>query len=964
MRQQNTRYRRQRQGMRKTWLGGALLLLWLAGLAAAWYALPSDSRTAVPVVAYAGAPDKLAWQGGAGIEVLQGGGGQHYMLWKQVARLEAGRRESLCAEQAGAAADLSFSGSTAALSQSGQHRQITQDRHAPKMVVSRSANGDFTLHLKQGAARVLAAPQGGGQHYRLPEHGEAWVLWGSRDGVENRYDYALSLQAVRHDDCRRAYVRAVLFGVSPSEEPLPQRLFAFGKDGAQIGGAYPLPHDAAGVRLAQAEEYKVLQQVQAAGVAVKRDGRIVMAAPGVARLPEGEAAEAAKLLYHTDKGQFVKRQFDEYNLRFYAGLRFAAAKPAQTAVFDRLVWHMYSERQVYVQQAFSEHLYRYLSDPLADYGHWVFTRQNDADRVFFESTLPEIMVGQTVRLFTVGRLDGVSGASVRELNRQCGKVLGCGFYELTVERQHIRLNVIPATDRLHDRTPIRITAARQVKPSSANGIDSVHLETADGVSLLHHNEISRTAWDMNLAGLVGVTPKEGLRALIAQEAPAFGSARAKLTLRSNYQKMAADLIRCIGQHGDGWYNGRCKPRQEKTARPVLRESAILLMDAETGAILAAANGGSIPKQGAFKELAAYNRYHPSHSPLRQHAWQHDGGVSSKPASTFKLITAVSLLQAAQKKQGLSEKLTGLSPEGWNEAGKKWGFDMASMCYPAPCGVVSADAGGQLHNSNRPPLEQLNRHRRFGLAEALQHSSNSWFGFMAERYLAEGKISDKKQTLSGGQISGSRVALQQTLHDLGIDRSFSLDGGLLEHADDSVLSVSPTTIDPLRSNHELRQMAIGLRMQTTPLSMASVAAYLATGHYVRPYLVSELNGQAAKIEKNMPPELDLSLIRQGMRGVVDAGTAEATFRRFGKVRTYVYGKTGTSGIKDHQQQDEKQRSENVAWFVGYIEKGALPRQNHPLAFAVKISYIRSQGGREPALIIAEWLNGLLAQQGNK
>eukprot|EP01034_Spumella_vulgaris_P030394 gene30394-37603_t len=91
-----------------------------------------------------------------------------------------------------------------------------------------------------------------------------------------------------------------------------------------------------------------------------------------------------------------------------------------------------------------------------------------------------------------------------------------------------------------------------------------------------------------------------------------------------------------------------------------------------------------------------------------------------------------------------------------------------------------------------------------------------------------------------------------------------------------LNLKPWEIFRPSTRHELRQMAIGLRMQATPLQMAMVSAAIAQGAVVAPRLLLELNGKAAREAQPKPLGIRLDRIRAGMKGVVDSGTAAGAF----------------------------------------------------------------------------------------
>jgi cell division protein FtsI/penicillin-binding protein 2 len=195
--------------------------------------------------------------------------------------------------------------------------------------------------------------------------------------------------------------------------------------------------------------------------------------------------------------------------------------------------------------------------------------------------------------------------------------------------------------------------------------------------------------------------------------------------------------------------------------------------------------------------------------------------------------------------------------------------------------------------------------------------------------------------------------------VGFGQELRLDGGLLP--DDfrwsrwDALQASEAHIDPIHTRHELRQMAIGLRMQVTPLHMAMVAGAVGEGRAIAPRLLLELDGREAQLAA--PPKLGVRLdrIRAGMKGVVDAGTAASAFRgpQMDAVRHGLFGKTGTSPAIVTGT-DGVRRELATVWFTGYLEPGSVPGQRHRIAVAAFVSHSEASGGEHAAPVVASVL----------
>jgi cell division protein FtsI/penicillin-binding protein 2 len=155
------------------------------------------------------------------------------------------------------------------------------------------------------------------------------------------------------------------------------------------------------------------------------------------------------------------------------------------------------------------------------------------------------------------------------------------------------------------------------------------------------------------------------------------------------------------------------------------------------------------------------------------------------------------------------------------------------------------------------------------------------------------------------------------------------------------------------------MAIGLRMQATPLQMALAAGAVGQGRVVVPRLLLELDGRTAAPARGQPLGVRLDRIRAGMKGVVEAGTAAGAFRarEFDRLRHGLYGKTGTAPTG---QKDAAGRELATVWFTGWLEPGSIPGQAHRLALAAFASHSEATGGEHAAPVIAAVLRSMLSQ----
>jgi cell division protein FtsI/penicillin-binding protein 2 len=180
----------------------------------------------------------------------------------------------------------------------------------------------------------------------------------------------------------------------------------------------------------------------------------------------------------------------------------------------------------------------------------------------------------------------------------------------------------------------------------------------------------------------------------------------------------------------------------------------------------------------WNEVSNFERADPARSPLRLPAFQHDGGANSSPGSTFKVISAMGLEQAALRDPQVEALLAGLPLPAINRMARDKGFAFRtdSASYPAATRLA------HITNYRDQHLDRRARDGRLGLSEALTYSLNTWFAWTAElsdRSLfgrADGGVAGL-HGLEAGAVAGVRP-IADMAQRLGFERALRLDGGLL------------------------------------------------------------------------------------------------------------------------------------------------------------------------------------------
>jgi cell division protein FtsI/penicillin-binding protein 2 len=584
--------------------------------------------------------------------------------------------------------------------------------------------------------------------------------------------------------------------------------------------------------------------------------------------------------------------------------------------------------------------------------------------------------GDSVQLMLAGRLLGVSGARLAAMplpacsGRACRSPdqvqlldlqLTPGARELVLDAAPLGMDALAAPgDARYRHLALRqgrlswqALPAGLGRASAAPAAPAeVTLADRNGLALWRDGLPTEAAAAAGLATLLGVRAEQasGVAGMLGR-LPGAGRHEARLTIDLGWQAAAQAALDCIGMRRGQWLDGGCSGGG---VAPAGRQAGLVVLDTETGEVLAAAGSGTPQVDAAnWNEARAFERVDPAASPLRLPAFQHDGGAQRSPGSTFKIVSALGLELAARTEPGLDALLDGMPLAAINAcaAGRGWDFRTDAPGYP-----VSGRA--RITNFRDQGLDRRALDGRLGLAQALTYSLNTWFawtGELSDRGLGGGRLADL-QPLSADALDRVRPTVAMARR-LGFGQALRLDGGLLppDYAWSAwdALQATPAAIDPVHTRHELRQMAIGLRMQATPLQMALAAGAVGQGVVITPHLLARLDGKAAVPMPLQPLGVRLDRIRAGMKGVVDAGTAAGAFRGadLAGVRRGLSGKTGTAPVGDGERA--------TVWFTGWLEPGSLPGQAHRLALAVFVSQSEGTGGEHAAPVAAAVLRRLAA-----
>jgi len=587
--------------------------------------------------------------------------------------------------------------------------------------------------------------------------------------------------------------------------------------------------------------------------------------------------------------------------------------------------------------------------------------------------------GETAQLLLAGRVQAVEGASVQARPACTGRACrhADDVQQLTLSlaagARSVRIDVQPLDFTAPEDQKYRhlrvdsgrlvwqplATPGERVPGSGARAPAPVQLRDRNGTLLWADGAPVPAAAAAGLAPLLGVSSDHtsSIAGVLSRLTPdaSGGTVSARLSLDLPLQALSQQVLDCIAMRRGHWDGKACTGGR---AAPPERHAGLVILDTETGDVLAAAGAGTGAVTSAnWPEVRDFDRTSPARSPLRLPALQHDGGAHQSPGSTFKVVSALGLELAAQSDPQLDALIGGLPLAAINHLASQRGFGFQTEAATYPNNARLA----HITNYKEQSLNRRAEEGRLGLAQALTYSLNTWFawsGELSDRSLfgrPDGGAPDL-QALDADALDRIRPIVA-VARRLGFEQPLHLDGGLLP-ADFNwrtwdALQATPAHIDPIHTRHELRQMSIGLRMQVTPLQMALASAAVGQGHVVMPRLLLNLGGAASSVPAAPPLGIRLDRIRAGMKGVVDVGTGAGAFSgpALAELRRGLYGKTGTAPSGEDGA---------TVWFTGWLEPGSLPGQTHRLAMAAFASHSEATGGEHAAPVIAAILSTLAGQ----
>lgn len=504
--------------------------------------------------------------------------------------------------------------------------------------------------------------------------------------------------------------------------------------------------------------------------------------------------------------------------------------------------------------------------------------------------------------------------------------------------------------------------------------------TADGVALTRDDDIGTPtdfAVENGLLALVGQDRRDvySLSGLLSRSTQKEEK-NLVLTIDSRWQQAAQEVLKA-----------------EIKKRPLKREQrqSLVVVEPNTGKILAAASVPTPPKDVHAWDRNAYSQLFPKQDPYRFTPWQGLTGDNA-PGSTFKTVTALALLGASETDANFLSILGGLS---LSQVRSRLGMELNTPTWQPPHGVPSVSNAIRSETMQWAAQKQLyscpssqrksGKPGKIGLHVALSQSLNTWFSRTAVLMDAENlkKGAEYTQLVKMSQRLGFGQVYDLFPKNLDLKRRYAkhlpLPEACQEEANQTslicqdkqyvgsgdVLNAFTGHLDLASTNkafgsgyssklNRLVRASYGQAMTATPLQVAMVAANIASGKLHIPHLVDNLNGEKAEYDASAPlPLKRLSWLRDAMKSVPERGTAKYAFK--GQHKCFVYGKTGTADV------GAGRGNRKSAWFMGWLSDA---QEKPKVAFSCMVTHARGSGGGVCGPLVSELLTKTVALHGVK
>ncbi len=476
------------------------------------------------------------------------------------------------------------------------------------------------------------------------------------------------------------------------------------------------------------------------------------------------------------------------------------------------------------------------------------------------------------------------------------------------------------------------------------------IKTADGVYLTDPSgkkEPTDAAYKLGLVNLVGFGPTDAnsLMGMLSKSRIPQGGLDVTLTIDSRIQAIAQSTV--------NYYLGTVFPKMSGNRFADQRKNAVVILDADTGALLAVAGWPLPPRDASAWDYTSFGVERPLRDPMSIFAWEVIDRHNT-PGSTMKPLLSLALMRAHRPRlnrimRGLSpgelQAETGLNPStGTYTISEKQSIsnfgntplaryfnstsrNLACAKAPQPKTMREVCTDMNAQNCNAFQLQHMQTVGHFGLKQAVQFSINMWFARLAVM-LEERDIelftrklrADVKAKRAPKQLKKlPDTRLMKSLRLVGINDEKRMDLGVnvpkrlglfrlnTPNGADILYSQKPRThissgepVDTwnpasvkIAYTHRIALNGIGQGWSVSPLHMARGAASVASSRRIQPFLIKKWGDLLLPVPPAPKLPIDhsvLSVLRLGMKAVTEAPGSTAV-GTFAQPPLIVNGKTG-------------------------------------------------------------------------
>lgn len=489
------------------------------------------------------------------------------------------------------------------------------------------------------------------------------------------------------------------------------------------------------------------------------------------------------------------------------------------------------------------------------------------------------------------------------------------------------------------------------------------IKTADGVYLTDPSgkkAPTEAAYKLGLVNLIGFGPTDSnsLMGILSRSRIPQGGLDLTLTIDSRYQSIAQETV--------NHYLGNVFPKMSGNRFANERKNAVVILDADTGALLAVA-GWPLPPRGANAwDYTSYAVEKPMRDPTSIVAWE----VIDKhntPGSTMKPLLGLALIRAGRPRlnrimRGLTSgevaAETGLNPgtgtytisekqsvSNFNNTPLANFFNATSRnqaCVQAPQPKTVREVCRDVNAADCRAYQQQNMRANgtLGIKQAVQFSLNMWFSRLAvmleerdiEMFIrklradVQAKRAPKRlyklpatQLMKSLRLIGIHDEKRMDLavnvpEQLGLFRLNRTEGADILYSqtpktditsgENPVDTWNPSAVK-IAYTHRIALNGIGQAWSVSPLHMARGAGSIASGNRIQPFLIKRWGDTPLKVPKASRLPVDrtvLAVLRLGMKAVPEAPGSTAV-GVFARPPRIVNGKTGKELAPMKKELDE-------------------------------------------------------------